>query len=51
MWFFRGFFYFYVGFITIGDDTTFKQPQDIVGLAQLSMGACYVLMVSSSADI
>jgi hypothetical protein len=48
LWFFRGFFYFYVGFITIEGDTTFNQPQDIIGLAQLAMGACYVLMVRRS---
>lgn len=50
LWFFRGFFYFYVGFITIEGDTTFNQPQDIIGLAQLAMGACYVLMVGESND-
>jgi hypothetical protein len=37
-----------VGFITIEGDTTFNQPQDIIGLAQLAMGACYVLMVRGS---
>lgn len=46
LWFFRGLFYFYVGFITIENDTTFTQPQDIIGLTQISMGACYVFMVS-----
>lgn len=50
LWFFRGFFYFYVGFITIEGDTTFNRPQDIIGLAQLAMGACYVLMVRGSMD-
>ena len=48
LWFFRGLFYFYVGFITIENDTTFTQPQDIIGLTQISMGACYVFMVSCS---
>ena len=45
LWFFRGFFYFYVGFITVQGDTTFSQPQDMIGLAMIAMGAFYVLMV------
>ena len=45
LWFFRGFFYFYVGFITVQGDSTFTQPQDIIGLAMICMGAFYVLMV------
>eukprot|EP00596_Hydrurales_sp_CCMP1899_P006100 CAMPEP_0119036766 /NCGR_PEP_ID=MMETSP1177-20130426/4701_1 /TAXON_ID=2985 /ORGANISM="Ochromonas sp, Strain CCMP1899" /LENGTH=211 /DNA_ID=CAMNT_0006997097 /DNA_START=159 /DNA_END=794 /DNA_ORIENTATION=- len=44
IWFLRGFFYFYVGFITIEGDLTFTQPQDIIGLVQISFGALYILM-------
>ena len=45
LWFFRGFFYFYVGFITVQGDSTLSKPQDMIGLAMIAMGAFYVLMV------
>ena len=41
-----GLFYFYVGFVTIGNDTNYTQPVDIAALAQISMGGFYCLMVS-----
>jgi hypothetical protein len=44
LWFFRGLFYFLVGFMTVQGDKTFTQPQDIVGLVQIGVGALYVLM-------
>lgn len=52
LWFFRGLFYFYVGFITLGNDATFTManPQDIAALAQVSMGAFYCLMVSGVSE-
>ena len=47
LWFFRGLFYFYVGFITLGGDNTFfMNPVDTVALVQASMGAFYCFMVS-----
>ena len=46
LWFFRGLFYAYVGFITLGDDKTFSQPQDLAALVQMGFGAFYCLMVS-----
>ena len=44
LWFFRGLFYFFVGFITIEGDKTFTDPQDIIGLIQIGVGALYIIM-------
>ena len=45
LWFFRGLFYFYVGFITLGNDTSLTDPVDMAALAQICMGGFYCLMV------
>ena len=46
LWFFRGLFYFYVGFITLGAEPTLTDPVDMAALAQICMGGFYCLMVS-----
>jgi hypothetical protein len=43
-WLVRGLFYFFVGFITIRGGITFQQPEDIIGLVQIAVGAIYALM-------
>jgi len=46
LWFFRGFYYAFVGFLTLSDAPIFKdgiQPQDICGYIEIGMGCVYVI--------